>query len=380
MTASLRFDSPNAVMRYAVELASRGLGRVEPNPAVGAVLVDENLNLLADGYHERFGGPHAEVNALSDLVLRVEDPGFRRELLERATLFVTLEPCCHQGKTPPCSKALIEAGVQRVKIGIEDPSPHVDGGGIEQLRRAGVDVSVGTGENLVRQLNAPFLKKQSQGLPWVHAKWAMTLDGKIATRTGMSKWISSDASRQRVHLLRGRMDAIMVGAGTVRMDDPLLTVRVPGPRVPVRVIVDSSASLSIESQLVRTVDEAPVLLATTRSAPAARIDQLRDAGVDVVIIEGDESRVDLRQLLQELSQRDMTNILLEGGSRLLGTAFDDALVDEVHVFVAPKFAGGEAAITPVAGQGLEVISDVGQLSELTVEQVSDDVYIHGRLN
>lgn len=380
MTVPLKFDSPNAVMRYAVELASRGLGRVEPNPAVGAVLVDENLNLLADGYHERFGGPHAEVNALSDLVRRVEEPGFRRELLERATLFVTLEPCCHQGKTLPCSEALIEAGIQRVKIGIEDPSPHVDGGGIEQLRRAGVDVSVGTGEKLVRQLNAPFLKKQSQGLPWVHAKWAMTLDGKIATRTGMSKWISSDASRQRVHLLRGRMDAIMVGAGTVRMDDPLLTVRVPGPRVPVRVIVDSSASLSIESQLVKTVDEAPVLLATTRSAPAAQIDQLRDAGVDVVIIEGDEARVDLRQLLQELSQRDMTNVLLEGGSRLLGTAFDDALVDEVHVFVAPKFAGGDAAITPVAGQGLEAISDVGQLSELTVEQVSDDVYIHGRLN
>lgn len=380
MTASLKFDSPNAVMRYAVELASRGLGRVEPNPAVGAVLVDENLNLLADGYHERFGGPHAEVNALSDFVSRVANSSFRQELLERATLFVTLEPCCHQGQTPPCSEAVIQAGIQRVKIGLEDPSPHVDGGGIEQLRSAGVDVSVGTGEKLVRQLNAPFLKRLSQGLPWIHAKWAMTLDGKIATRTGMSKWISSDTSRQRVHLLRGRMDAIMVGAGTIRMDDPLLTVRIPGPRVPVRVVVDSSASLSTESQLVRTVDEAPVLLATTQQAPAARIDQLRDAGVDVVIIAGDEPRVDLRQLLKELSLRDMTNVLMEGGSQLLGTAFDASLVDEVHVFVAPKFAGGDAAVTPVGGHGLSVISEAGQLSELTVEQVSDDVYIHGRLN
>lgn len=366
-------------MRYAVELAARGLGRVEPNPAVGAVLVDENLNLLADGYHERFGGPHAEVNALADFNARITDSGYRTELLQHATLYVTLEPCCHQGKTPPCSEAVIQSGIQHVKIGLRDPSPHVDGGGIEQLTNAGIDVSIGTGEDLVRQLNAPFLKRISHGLPWVHAKWAMTLDGKIATRTGMSKWISSEASRQRVHLLRGRMDGIAVGSGTVRADDPLLTVRVPGPRTPARIIVDSTASLSTESQLVRSIQDAPVVLACTGDAPESRVDQLRQAGVDVLVLDGESSRVDFRQLLSELSGRNMTNVLLEGGSQLLGSAFDHGLVDEVHVFVAPKLAGGVTAVTPVAGEGLASIPDVSQLSSIAVEQVGDDVYIHGRL-
>lgn len=380
MMAPEKFVSPNAVMSYAVELASRGLGRVEPNPAVGAVLVDEHLNLLADGYHEKFGGPHAEVNALSDFATRVEDAGFRQELLAGATLFVTLEPCCHHGKTPPCSEALLKAGIRRVSVGMRDPSPHVDGGGIEQLQKAGVDVSIGVGEELVRQLNAPFLKRLSQGLPWVHAKWAMTLDGKIATRTGKSKWISGEASRQRVHLLRGRMDAIIVGVGTARADDPLLTVRVPGPRTPVRVVVDSAASLSLQSRLVKTLDEAPVLLAVSRNAPKERIERLRDAGVDVLVVESAEPKVDLRQLLEELGRRSMTNVLIEGGGQLLGAAFDDGLIDETHIFVAPKFAGGADAVTPVAGIGVEVIPEACQLITQTVEQVGDDIYIHGRLH
>ena len=378
MSSPAKFDSPNSVMRYAVELASRGLGRVEPNPAVGAVLVDEHLNLLADGYHEKFGGPHAEVNALADFVHRVPDSDFRQELLVTATLFVTLEPCCHQGKTGPCSDAVINAGIRRLSIGIRDPSPHVDGGGIQQLQNAEIDVSLGAGEERIRQLNAPFLKRLAVGLPWVHAKWAMTLDGKIATHTGASKWISGEASRQRVHMLRGRMDAIIVGAGTVRADDPLLTVRVPGPRTPVRVVVDSQASLSLDSQLVRTLDEAPVLLAVSQSAPSDRIEQLRDAGVEVLVV-GETSSVDLRHVLTELGRRSMTNVLIEGGGQLLGSAFDDNLVDEAHVFVAPKIAGGADAVTPVGGVGLEQIPEISQLGSATVEQVGDDVYIHGRL-
>ena len=320
------------------------------------------------------------MNALSDFATRVEDAGFRQELLAGATLFVTLEPCCHHGKTPPCSEALLKAGIRRVSVGMRDPSPHVDGGGIEQLQKAGVDVSIGVGEELVRQLNAPFLKRLSQGLPWVHAKWAMTLDGKIATRTGKSKWISGEASRQRVHLLRGRMDAIIVGVGTARADDPLLTVRVPGPRTPVRVVVDSAASLSLQSRLVKTLDEAPVLLAVSRNAPKERIERLRDAGVDVLVVESAEPKVDLRQLLEELGRRSMTNVLIEGGGQLLGAAFDDGLIDETHIFVAPKFAGGADAVTPVAGIGVEVIPEACQLITQTVEQVGDDIYIHGRLH
>jgi len=380
MSAPEKFDSPNAVMQYAVELASRGLGRVEPNPAVGAVLVDEHLNLLTSGYHERFGGPHAEVNALTDFVARVEDASFRQELLANATLYVTLEPCCHHGKTPPCSEAVIAAGIRKVQVGIRDPSPHVAGGGIQQLQNAGVQVSTGLAEEQIRELNAPFLKLLESGLPWVHAKWAMTLDGKIATRTGVSKWISGEASRQRVHLLRGRMDAIIVGAGTARADDPLLTVRVPGPRTPVRVVVDSGASLPLDSQLVRTVDEAPVLLAVSEDAPAERIEKLRNAGVDILVAGGTESRVDLKKLLAELGRRSMTNVLIEGGGELLGAAFDGHFVDETHVFVAPKIAGGADAVTPVGGVGLELISEAGQLRGQTVELVGDDVYIHGRLH
>lgn len=380
MSVPLKFDSPNAVVLHAIELASRGLGRVEPNPAVGAVLVDEHLNHLADGYHERFGGPHAEANALSDFAARFEDAGVRKELLTNATLYVTLEPCCHHGKTPPCSEAVINAGVRRVSVGIRDPSPHVAGGGIQQLQAAGVDVSTGIAEELIRELNAPFLKRLETGLPWVHAKWAMTLDGKIATRTGMSKWISSEASRQRVHLLRGRMDAIIVGIGTARIDDPLLTVRVPGPRTPVRVVVDSAATLSLDSQLVRTVNDVPVLVAVSENAPAERIDALRDAGVEVVVAGCAGEKVDLTKLLRELGDRSMTNVLIEGGSELLGAAFDAGLVDEAHVFVAPKFAGGDAAVTPVGGTGVEVIPEVSQLRDQTVEKVGDDVYIHGRLH
>ena len=380
MSAPQKFDSPNAVMRYAIELASRGLGRVEPNPAVGAVLVDENLNLLADGYHERFGGPHAEANALSDFVARFEDSGVRQELLANATLYVTLEPCCHHGKTPPCSESVIQAGVRRVSVGIRDPSPHVAGGGIQQLQDAGVDVSTGLAEEQIHELNAPFLKCVETGTPWVHAKWAMTLDGKLATRTGASKWISGEASRQRVHLLRGRMDAIIVGAGTARTDDPLLTVRVPGPRTPVRVVVDSAATLSLDSQLVRTVADAPVLIAVSENAPADRVTSLSAAGVEVVVAGTAGGRVDLMQVLTELGKRSMTNVLIEGGGELFGAAFDGGLVDEAHVFVAPKFAGGADAVTPVGGVGVDVIPEVCQLRGQTVEQVGDDVYIHGRLH
>lgn len=380
MSAPLKFDSPTAVMLYAIELAARGLGRVEPNPAVGAVLVDEHLNLLADGYHERFGGPHAEVNALLDFSDRFEDPGVRQELLANATLYVTLEPCCHHGKTPPCSEAVVDAGVRRVVVGLRDPSPHVDGGGIRQLQDAGVDVSTGVAEAQVRELNAPFLKGLQTGEPWVHAKWAMTLDGKIATRTKASKWISSEASRQRVHLLRGRMDAIIVGSGTARSDDPLLTVRLPGPRTPVRVVVDSAATLSIDSQLVRTVADAPVLVAVTERASSTSVERLRNAGVEVLVAGAADGQVDLTLLLKELSRRSMTNILIEGGGELLGAAFDADLVDEAHVFVAPKFAGGADAVTPVAGVGVDIIPEAGQLRGQVVEQVGDDVYIHGRLH
>lgn len=370
---TVRFPSAEAVMRRALELAARGEGRVEPNPMVGAVLVDDELNLLGEGFHERFGGPHAEISALQQAGDRAAG----------ATLYVTLEPCCHHGKTPPCSRAVIAAGVKRVVAAMTDPAPHVDGGGLAELRSAGIEVEVGLLAEEAAHLAAPFTKLFTTGLPWVHAKWAMTLDGKIASRTGASKWISSEPSRRIVHALRGRMDAIVVGFGTVTADDPLLTARPPGPRVAARIVIDSRAELPLESQLVRTIAEAPVMVAASASADERNAARLEGAGVEVLRVpaehSGSQAHVDLLALLQELGRRRMTNVLVEGGGRVLGSLFDQQLIDEVHVFVAPKLVGGEAARTPVAGVGLAEISQAPQLDGPEVQLIEGNVYIRGRV-
>ena len=375
----MRFDSAAAVMRHALALAAQGIGHVEPNPAVGAVLVDDDLNLIADGFHERFGGPHAEVNAITAAGDRSRG----------ATLFVTLEPCCHHGKTPPCSRAVIAAGVKRVVIAMQDPAPHVAGGGIAELRSAGIETEVGVCEAEARRLVAPFVTLMTLGRPFVHAKWAMTLDGKIATRTGHSKWISNRQSRELVHKLRGRMDAIMVGAGTALADDPLLTARPSGPRTATRIVVDAQCKLSADSQLAQTARETPVLLATTPNADASRLQTLEQLGVEVLRCEpADSSRrdkpsgsqgVDLASLLNELGQRRMTNVLVEGGGALLGSFFDAELIDEVHVVIAPKLVGGSEAVTPVGGTGLEQVPELSQLDSPSITLLGDDVYVNGRI-
>jgi diaminohydroxyphosphoribosylaminopyrimidine deaminase/5-amino-6-(5-phosphoribosylamino)uracil reductase len=375
----MRFDSEVAVMRRALALAARGIGYVEPNPAVGAVLVDEGRNLIAEGFHERFGGPHAEVNAIGAAGGRARG----------ATLFVTLEPCCHHGKTPPCSRAVIAAGVKRVVVAMQDPAPHVAGGGITELRAAGIEVHVGTCEAEARRLVAPFVTLMTLGRPFVHAKWAMTLDGKIATRTGHSKWISNRQSRELVHKLRGRMDAIIVGAGTAVADDPLLTARPPGPRTATRIVVDAKAKLRSESQLAQTARETPVLLATTRAADASQLKSLEELGVEVFRCEpagssrrdkpGGSRGVDVAALLEELGRRKMTNVFVEGGGALLGSFFDAELIDEVHVVVAPKLVGGAEAVTPVGGTGLERVPELSQLDAPSITLLGDDVYVNGRI-
>lgn len=359
------FPHPQAVMQRALELAARGVGYVEPNPAVGAVIVDDNLNLLGEGYHEQFGGPHAEVHALKQA----------GEQARNATLFVTLEPCSHQGKTGPCARAVIDAGIKKVVIGIQDPAPHVDGKGIQQLKAASIEVEVGLLAEEITRLTAPFIKRITTGRPWVHAKWAMTLDGKIASRTGLSKWISNEASRNRVHQIRGRMDAVMIGSGTAGKDNPLLTVRPAGPRKPTRIIVNSRADLPLDSQLVLTIEQAPVLVIASPVAPEENIKRLSDAGVEIIQLSADP--LSLASLLDDLGKREMTNILVEGGGRLLGSFFDQNLVDEVHVFVAPKIVGGEHAVTPVAGVGLDEIPDLSQLEHPEFQVIEDNVYIHG---
>jgi diaminohydroxyphosphoribosylaminopyrimidine deaminase/5-amino-6-(5-phosphoribosylamino)uracil reductase len=353
-------------MRRALALAEQGRGAVEPNPLVGAVVVRYGV-CVGEGWHQRFGGPHAEVNALAAA----------GDAAQGATLYVTLEPCCHHGKTPPCTDPVLRAGIARVVAAMADPFPKVAGKGAELLRRAGVVVEIGLCEAESRRLNAPYLKLLSQGRPYVHAKWAMTLDGKIATRSGDSKWISNHASRQRVHELRGRMDAIISGIGTVLADDPLLTARPPGPRTPARIILDSRGRLPVDSQLARTARQVPVLVVTAADLADVRAAELRSLGCEVLLISAAGTMPALTSLLDELGRRRMTNVLVEGGAGVLGCFRDAGEIDEVHVFIAPKLAGGAAALTAVAGQGCEKIAQALPLLEWQVETIGGDLYVHG---
>ena len=351
-----------------MELAAKGEGYVEPNPMVGCVIV-RGAEIIGEGWHRRFGEAHAEAEALKLAGRRAAG----------ATMYVTLEPCCHEGKTPPCSRAVVEAGVRRVVVAQRDPFPQVAGGGIAQLEAAGIEVEVGLLEAEAQRLNAPYLKLLETGRPWILAKWAMTLDGKTATRTGSSRWISSPQSREIVHALRGRVDAIMVGRQTAERDDPLLTARPPGPRTALRVVVDTRASLSSESQLARTAGEAPVLVAVGPEAPERDRQRLAEAGCEVFVGRAESHAARLDELLAELGRRRLTNVLAEGGGRLVGSLMDAGQIDEVHVFIAPKLIGGGSAAGPIAGEGVDEISQSLVLEKPAVRQVGADVYLSGRV-
>lgn len=357
-----------ALMHRALELARRGLGFVEPNPAVGAVIANDHGEIIGEGWHERFGGPHAEVNALASA-----GPSARG-----ASLFVTLEPCCHYGKTPPCSKAVIAAGIRRVVIAATDPAIHGAGRGIDELKAAGIEVTVGIlgaeGERLI----APFTRLMTRGLPWIHAKWAMTLDGKIATSTGSSQWITNPSSRAVVHELRGRMDAIITGIGTVNADDPLLTARPAGPRTATRVVLDSQCRISLDSQLVRSALAVPLLVITTEFAPTERMEKLRQSGVEVLVVPASPQRQpDLLEVARELGRRRMTNVLIEAGSQILGSAFDHNLVNEVHAFIAPKLVGGQSAPSPIGGMGIGAMTRALHVGAADIRVLDGDLYLRG---
>ena len=329
-------------MRHALALAEKGRGFVEPNPMVGAVVLDSAGQLVGEGSHQKFGGPHAEVFALAAAGERARG----------GTLVVTLEPCCHYGKTPPCTDAVLKAGIARVVVAMADPFPKVAGGGLAILRGAGVEVHVGLCEAEALELNAPYLKLLRTGRPWVHAKWAMTLDGKIATRTGDSKWISGEESRKRVHELRGRVDAIVVGRGTVIADDPLLTARPAGARVAARVVLSSSGQLPERCQLRATAREVPVIVYTANAASSA-------AGPRTARnwSRSDDGTMTLDAVLADLGQRRFTNVLIEGGAGVFGSMLDEQLADEFHVYIAPKVVGGSGAPSPIAGTGVARMAD-----------------------
>ncbi len=367
MVPTLPEDEDSHWMRCALEEAAQGRGRVEPNPLVGAVVVKDG-NLIASGHHERFGGPHAEIVALAQAGKDAAG----------ATLYVTLEPCCHHGKTPPCTSAVLAAGIARVVAAMRDPFPPVSGKGFALLEAAGLAVRSGCQEQLALELNAPYLKRNTTGLPFVTGKWAMTLDGKTAVKTGDSRWISSEHSRRLVHELRGRMDAIVAGIGTVLADDPLLTARPPGPRVPTRVVLDGRARLPLESRLVQTAAEIPVLVAATAAASEADCSKLREHGCEVLVFAG-SPRIPIVPLLAELSRRGMTNVLVEGGGQVLGSFLDAGQLDAVDVFIAPIVEGGNHANTPARGAGCALMHDALRLRDVEVTRVDVDLRIRGSM-
>jgi diaminohydroxyphosphoribosylaminopyrimidine deaminase / 5-amino-6-(5-phosphoribosylamino)uracil reductase len=326
--------------------------------------------VVGEGWHKKFGAAHAEVEALAAAGSRAHG----------ATAYVTLEPCVHFGKTPPCTPALLAAGVRRVVAAMTDPFPQVGGRGLAELAVAGVEVEVGVMESEARRLCAPYLKRVTTGRPWIIAKWAMTLDGKIATRSGDSRWISGPEAREITHRIRGRVDGILIGRGTAAIDDPLLTARPPGPRTATRIVLDSQATLSSESWLVRTARDAPLLVVASSAASESDRARLTAAGCEVLVCPGEHHESRLGQLLDELGRRQMTNILVEGGSQVLGGLFDARAIDEVHVFVAPMLCGGGSAPGPIGGIGIERIADVSSIHDIDVRRVGADIYISGRLD
>lgn len=341
-------------MHRALEICLRGEGFVEPNPMVGCVIV-RNRKIVGEGWHRKYGGPHAEVYALKQAGAKARD----------ATAYVTLEPCCHFGKTPPCADALIAAGIRRVIAAVRDPNPKVAGKGFARLRRAGIRVEIGLLEGEARQVLAPFITCQTEKRPYVILKWAQSIDGKIATRTGDSKWITCEESRRAGHALRARVDAVVVGIGTVLADDPELTARMVAPkRIATRVVLDPRARTPLKSTLVRTSRETPTLIVCGPpvrreiGAFTRRVSALERAGCHVLVERPLDSRNLIPTLLQNLFERGMTNILVEGGGRVLGAFFECGLADEAHVFVAPTLIGGAAAPGPLNGVGPARMSDV----------------------
>ncbi len=356
-------------MLRALKLARGGMGRTDPNPMVGAVLVKDG-KIVGQGYHRAAGQPHAEAEAIRDAGNDARG----------ATLFVTLEPCNHHGRTPPCTQAIIEAGVKEVYYGMEDPNPDVAGGGAETLQRdAGIRVVGHVLEDRCRALNEVYLTHITRRRPFVFLKLAMSLDGRIATRTGRSRWITSEASRKRVHQLRDRVSAVMTGVGTVLADDPSLTTRLPGKRGkdPLRVIVDSRLRTPLHAKVLNSSPTAGVIIAARKEPPADRRKQLEGRGARVLTT-NDPERVDLRGLLYDLYGMNVTSVLLEGGAGLAWGALAAGVVDRCFFFYAPIIIGGEAAPAGVGGLGVDSLTEVPRLDEMTVSRVGPDLLVSGR--
>lgn len=356
-------------MRLAMQLAGNAIGRTSPNPLVGAVIVKDN-RVVGCGWHRKAGTPHAEVHALNQA----------GELAQGADVYVTLEPCAHYGKTPPCSKALVEAKVKNVYGGLLDVNPKVAGKGFKILEDAGIHVEYGFLQDELRKQNEVFFKWIEHKKPFIVLKAAMTLDGKIATATGQSKWITNETSRAYGYKLRDIYDGIMVGINTVIEDNPMLTARVDGGKNPIRIVVDSSLKIDINANVVQD-KSAKTIVATTDKADKDKILKLQAQDVDVIVVDKDENdKVDIEKLLDILGQKNICSILVEGGATLSGSFVAKKLVDKVYFFIAPKIVGGKEAKTPVAGTGILNLQEALALKDIQIEKLEEDILIIGRVD
>lgn len=350
-------------MQRAIDLAKQGKGWTNPNPLVGCVIV-KNGEILAEGYHERLGGWHAERNAILN----------SQADLSGATAYVTLEPCCHHGRTPPCSDLLIERGIKTVVVGSSDPNPLVAGKGISQLRQAGIEVIEGVLKAECDALNPIFFHYIQTKRPYVLLKYAMTADGKIATHSGDSKWITGEAARENVQRTRHEYSAIMVGVETVLADNPMLNSRMPNAKQPVRVVCDSRLRTPLDCQLVQTAQTYRTVIATLNT-DSERHQAYQAFGVEILVTKAKDKRVDLADLLQKLGEMGIDSLLIEGGSQLNFSVLEQGLVNRVHCYIAPKLIGGATAKTPIGGIGIEKIADAVKLSAPTVSQIGEDILL-----
>lgn len=368
---TLQTENDRRLLARAVELAERGRGRVNPNPMVGAIVAIDD-EIVGEGFHEDLGGPHAEVAAINDAC---------RDLTG-ATLYVSLEPCAHHGRTPPCTEAIVRSGIGRVVIASDDPSLHAAGRGPGILRDEGVEVVLADGElaSRARELNQPFRKHARTGRPWVLFKSAMTVDGKVATRGGDSKWISSEASRRLAHRWRAECDGVAVGIGTALADDPQLTARLEGvARQPRRIVFDSLARLPLDSQLVRDARAIPLTVVVSRAAPRAAVDALRSHSAEPIVAAGENAPSRVRSALSQLGAVGVASILLEGGPHLAGAFLDAGEIDEIRLFLAPLILGGRSGRDPLEGEGVEAIAEAVKVLSLDCESYDEDLLVSARI-
>lgn len=354
-------------MQLAIELAKKAEGKTSPNPIVGAVIVKDG-EVIGRGFHEKAGMPHAEIVAMNS----IKD----KSLLNGSTLYVTIEPCCHYGRTGPCTKEIISAGIKEVYAATIDPNPKNNGKGARELKKAGITVNIGLMENEARKMNESFIKFVTRSKPFVIMKTAMSIDGKTATRTGQSKWISSEESRHYVHQLRNKVDAVIVGVNTVLYDNPSLTTKIHNGKDPLRIILDSTLKIPLNA---RILSDKNAMIATTLKYDREKKIALEREGIGVIVVKSSTEKVDLKELMNELSIRGITHIMIEGGSEVNASALEAGIVDKLIYFIAPKIIGGVDAKPAIGGKGIKDMSDVMNLKNVEIKQLGPDIVMEGYL-